>query len=220
MGYEELMLPRDILNERIYVHYQRDNSKLPVEFDPQLMSTHLDIPVRYLWAEKPSPRNFGLWGSYIHAEFGWKDWATGEDFTSCEDNQAMYFKFKPGARIIFVDSVEKFDELPMVDLVEDRLFHDKGLDWKSIVRIADGLEIIFSSDWRLRDRLYSWDCDSIITWNPYVIWPCDSNSDIRADDIKTSTSGDILNGFNKKPYDNNLLAEVVMKSMKSKQRRE
>lgn len=218
MGYEGLMLPSDILNDRIYVHYQRDNSKLPVSFDPKLMNTHLDIPVRYLWAEKPSPKNFGLWASHVDAEFGWKDWATGEDFTSCEDNQAMYFKFRPGARIIFVDSVEKLDELPMIDL-EERLFREKGLDWESIVRIADGLEIIFSSDWRLRDRLWSWDCDSIITWNPYVIWPCDSNSDIRADDIKTSTSGDILNGFNKKPYDNNLLAEVVMKSMKGKQRR-
>lgn len=215
MGYEELMLPRDILNERIYVHYQRDNSKLPVEFDPKLMNTHLDIPVRYLWAEKPSPRNFGLWASHVDAEFGWKDWATGEDFTSCEDNQAMYFKFRPGARIIFVDSVKKFDELPMINL-EERLFREKGLDWETITKVADGLEIIFSSDWRLRDRLYSWDCDSIITWNPYMITPCG------VDEIKLpkdfNAPGDILDGFNEKPY-NNLLAEVVMKSMKSKQQR-
>jgi len=206
MGYEELMLPRDILDDRIYVHYQRDNSKLPVQFDPKLMNTKLDIPVRHVWAEKPTPGTFGLWASHVDAEFGWKDWATGEDFTSCEDNQAMYFKIRPGARIIFVDSVEKLDELPTIEL-EDRLFREKGLDWETITKVADGLEIIFSSDWRLRDRLYTWDCDSVITWNPYMITPCD----IRADDIKT--------GFNKKPYDDNLLAKTVMKSMKSKRQR-
>lgn len=208
MGYEELMLPRDILNERVYVHYQRDNSKLPVQFDPKLMDTKLDRLSLRAWSEKPSPRTFGLWASYIHAEFGWKEWATGEDFTSCLPEQATYFKFRPDAKIIFVDSVEKFEKLPMIDL-EDRLsiLSDKGLDWETITKVADGLEIIFSKDWAgLRDKLYTWDCDSIITWNPYMITPC-------------YFSGDVSDGFNKKPYDNNLLAEVVMKSMKSKQQR-
>lgn len=213
MGYEELMLPRDILNERIYVHYQRDNSKLPVEFDPQLMDTKLDRLSLRAWSEKPSPRTFGLWASYIHAEFGWKEWATGEDFTSCLPEQATYFKFRPDAKIIFVDSVEKFEKLPMIDL-EDRLsiLSDKGLDWETITKVADGLEIIFSKDWAgLRDKLYTWDCDSIITWNPHMITPCYFSGDI--------WSGDISDEFNEKPYDNNLLAEVVMKSMKSKRQR-
>lgn len=111
----------------------------------------------------------GLWASRVDTEYGWRDWCEKEEFDCC--NFSLYFKFrlKPEANILEIHSGEDLEKLPKLISIAgtDFIFpnfealRDQGYD---------GVELFLSEDYSgLYWKLYGWDCDSIVIFNPDVI---------------------------------------------------
>lgn len=142
-----------------YIHY--GNTK----FDP-----NKGFPIRNREIPWDKPRG-GFWASPVKCRFGWRDWCEAEDFRECDDEDAIIFRLKPEATIMYIDNVETAEQLrPYLLFAQTRVV---GIDFEKLVRDGwDGLEIAlqgicgFAFLW---DVFYDWDCDSIVILNPNVV---------------------------------------------------
>lgn len=126
---------------------------------------------------------FGLWGSPIDSNaFTWKDWCESEDFNLEKLSLHFNFTLKKSAKILKVINVE--DAFPYLkkgscsDLWNDsdwRYYFDAKLNLTKIYAEFDAMEVSYSktSDFNaLRYSIFNtWDCDSIVVWNPDIIVP-------------------------------------------------
>lgn len=143
-----------------YIHY--GNTK----FDP-----NKGFPIRNREIPWNKPRG-GFWASPVNCRFGWKDWCEAEDYGECNNDNAIIFRLKPGATIMYVDSMESGEQLrPYLYSIQPRM---EGINFEKMVQDGwDGLEIDIRNACRgyefLWDVFYGWDCDSIVILNPNVV---------------------------------------------------
>lgn len=112
--------------------------------------------------------DFGLWGSPVDCEFGWKEWCESEDFHTDTLDRYFVFKVKDGAKIF---TVRKNDDVS--DYICPLRYTDvfKHIDFNKIMKEYDGMELIHGDNYMDLHfgHFYSWDVDSIVIWNPDVI---------------------------------------------------
>jgi hypothetical protein len=111
----------------------------------------------------------GFWASPVDAKFGWKQWCEEENFRDCRKDNSFTFTLSETAKVITIRTVEEAKELPRV---KDEFSPDSWItpDFEKLVADGwDAVELVLSSDWRLYNFLYGWDCDSIVILNPDVM---------------------------------------------------
>lgn len=125
----------------------------------------------------------GFWASRQNAKYGWKDWNKNEGFVICDKNNKISFTLKSDSHVLEIHSVQDVDniiEKYHVDLPNDIGFttmygqlSDKPcfIDFEKIAKDYDAIECFVSDDSGLYDKLYTWDCDSILILNPDIIEP-------------------------------------------------
>lgn len=139
---------------RVYIHYGNK------EFDKDAFHPIMN---EQRWMK---PKG-GFWASPICAGFGWKDWCESEDFRECSDDCCFTFTL-PEANILYISNKDDLNNLPLT--TDDDWW--TCLDFELLMeRGYDAVEVSISSDRRLYDLLYGWDCDSILVMNPDVIKP-------------------------------------------------
>lgn len=121
------------------------------------------------------PVNCGLWGSPVNSMCGWKDWCECERFRTETLNQFSTWKLKPGARIRVIDSYED-----LIDLMDNYGSYgwNHYIDFLKMKKDYDGMMLTESGVYDCRVcaeykggsiGINTWDCESIIVWNPEVV---------------------------------------------------
>ena len=123
-----------------------------------------------MYINKP---DFGLWGSPVDCEFGWKEWCESEDFRTDTLDRYFVFKVKDGDKIFTVrknDDVSDYLYTPHLFTLK-YMFPPKYIDFDKIMKEYDGMELIHGDNYMdlHYGYFYSWDVDSIVVWNPDVI---------------------------------------------------
>lgn len=137
-----------------YVHYGSDI------FIPELFKP---IRNRSNWS-KPFG---GLWASPIDAPYGWKEWNDNHECKECSDSNKFEFILKDDANVLYIDDIFILDDLPKQ---ESSILLWITLDFEKLLKDGyDAIEVCISTDFGLYDKLYGWDCDSILIMNPDII---------------------------------------------------
>ena len=115
----------------------------------------------------------GLWASPKDAGISWESWCRSEKFRLSTLDESFEFTLSYGAKILEIHDPE--DIIEYVLPVNERFFAYK-LDHEALRQDYDGMELFLSDNyqalrWDKYDIFYTWDCDSIVIWNPDVIKP-------------------------------------------------
>lgn len=117
----------------------------------------------------------GLWASPVDSDNGWEQWCTHNDYNKSlgfnkYGKDRFYFKLKPNAKLLYIDSVDKLNLLPeVVNPILEHALPYKVLDFDLLKTMYDAIELSISSDYNLYYELYGWDVDSILIMNPNCI---------------------------------------------------
>ena len=156
---------------KIYIHYGHKN------FDRDLFT---EIKNRDYFV-KP---HGGLWASRINAEYGWKQLVTDNEFFTGKyrDDNCFKFKLKDGARLLVITNDDQLDTLPQQHTPHSNLVFTTCLDFEKLKEEYDAIEVLIYEDKSeiqdnfvdgLYNKLYGWDCDSILVMNKDVIQEID-----------------------------------------------
>lgn len=152
------------MQRQSYIHYGNDH------FDMDVFNARKIAYENKLSAMAINKPPFGFWACRTDDEFGWKYWCECEDFHTDRLDKSFVFTLSESARILTIrshDDIEPF-------LTENPFWSiSKVIDFEKIMFRYDALELIHGDNYTcLHDGLfYSWDVDSIVIWNPYIIEP-------------------------------------------------
>ena len=103
----------------------------------------------------------GVWLSASNVKFGWNEWVEREGMTGWNDKPTHVIV--NGARIIHIYDVETIEKLPKTE--------HGGIDFEKVSKDFDGIELHLSeSKCGVMQKLYGWDCDSTLIFNPNVFY--------------------------------------------------
>ena len=148
-----------------YIHY--GNNRFDIDIFKEKQSNAIDNSC----LNKPP---YGFWASPVGSDYWtWREWCESEDWHT--DRLDTYFKFTltKKARILTVRKRE--DIFPY--LVKNTRLSGCVLDFDKIMSKYDGMELIHGKRYNELhyNEFYSWDVDSIVIWNPYIIVPMSSS---------------------------------------------
>lgn len=148
------------MSSKTYIHYGSD------VFDMEKFNSIKDLKRDNRGINKP---DFGLWASPVDTDFGWKDWCEGEEFHLDRLDKRFTFTLSEDAKILTVRGLD--DVKDYTSYIDERITLFKVLDFDRIMRRFDGMELIHEDRYsELHDSFfYTWDCDSIVIWNPQVL---------------------------------------------------
>lgn len=116
----------------------------------------------------------GLWGSPIDSSLDWTSFVNRENFEKQKYGKSS-FKFRLNTtKILYINSVNDLDRLPHLNTYENVLgkhlssSYDE-LDFEKLAEIYDAMVVYISADYNLYYRLYGWDVDSVLVFNPNVV---------------------------------------------------
>lgn len=147
-----------------YIHYGDSN------FDPGLCT-------RDVHSHHAKP-NKGIWASPVDAEFGWKDWCESEQWCPKGFNwkKSFIFTLTEEAKILYIHTEDDILDYIIKDPDDWNIFNTKtsvsdSLNLEKLYNEFDGMELFMSENYvSLHYSIFnSWDCDSIVVWNPKVI---------------------------------------------------
>lgn len=144
-----------------YIHY--GNSC----FDLDIFNEKKANPRDNSFMNKPP---YGFWASPVGSDYWtWRDWCESEDYHTDRLDTSFKFTLTKKARILTVRSRE--DIIPY--LVENIMLSRCVLDFNKIMSEYDGMELIHGNLYNAfhYNEFYTWDADSIVIWNPYIIVP-------------------------------------------------
>ena len=160
---------RKVNNDMEYIHYGSSR------FDPLLVMDQSKTNMASI--NKP---NAGLWASPVNSDWGWKDWCESEQFYKNDFSKYFVFKLKPNAKILTIRSLKDWNLVlnEILDAsLQDSLFLDMNIDkrnaiWDYISKSYDAILVIMSDHYgsmHMSFEFNSWDCDSIVVFNPEVV---------------------------------------------------
>jgi hypothetical protein len=153
---------------KIYISYLKE------DFDKNKMIIPKDMNQ---WISKPAG---GFWGSPEDAEYGWKDFCA--DWKDLSKTIPFRFTLIDNAKILVI---EELDDINKLNYCKSNDWDDKlYIDFNSIRDKYDGIELkdpsighrfLFGNKYkdiqRKEECFNSWDCESIVIWNPDIIIP-------------------------------------------------
>lgn len=164
------------MNDKVYIHY--GSNKFDVKKFVPMTANECDNSGNS-FLNKP-PHGTCIWASPVDTHFGWKEWCENEEYAMDKLNTSFTFTLKPNARILLVklcSDVDKYltnlPDLPYksYSFRPEALLMFKYVDFVKMAKDYDGMELCHDDNYGdLHYGLfYSWDCDSIVIWNPYII---------------------------------------------------
>lgn len=119
----------------------------------------------------------GFWASSSSYNFSWKNWLEVEEYWNSDDinfgkYKDSFFEFRLNSdKILTIKTDEELDEIMKNYANKEGLIYPitKCLDFEKLAKDYDAIEVIISNDYRLNRSLMSWDCDSILIFNPNII---------------------------------------------------
>lgn len=119
----------------------------------------------------------GLWGSPVDSPYGWEEWVKDNNFNSLTgnkyDGKQFSFKLTEAANVLEITSAGQLDNLPQIkDDITSSCF--VSLDFDKLAQEYDAMIVYISADNELYWKLYGWDVDSILVFNPNVVIEVDS----------------------------------------------
>lgn len=161
-----------IIMSKTYIHYGND------EYKPELVTRVTPRGEYYLECKPP----IGLWASPEECDLPWKTWCEGEEYKLERLEESFKFTIKDDAKILNVHSlsdIEKYNKWILnVPMCEFKYIFDKPFRvltcFNEIMDVYDGMELFYSENieqFRFSDTFTTWDCDSIVIWNPEIIIP-------------------------------------------------
>lgn len=153
------------MDKPIYIHYGND-------FDIK----KFEPAANCCWLTKPKG---GFWASRQGSKYGWIKWCDENEFggESYDKSRAFKFTLSDTAKVLIIknkdDLIPVADKYPLLKLPEWewRPSSQIPLDFEALAKDFDAMEVFISSDERLYNSLYTWDCDSLIVFNPKIIIP-------------------------------------------------
>ena len=150
--------------DKLYIHYGSN------QLFKDKVTEMKHEPGSNMYINKP---DFGLWGSPVDCEFGWKEWCESEDFRTDTLDRYFVFKVKDGAKIFTVredSDVSDYLYTPYLYTLK-YMSPPNYIDFNKIMKEYDGMELIHGDNYLSLhySHFYSWDVDSIVVWNPDVI---------------------------------------------------
>lgn len=144
--------------DKVYIHYGANH------YDPAKVK-----PLKRHLTDKPSG---GLWASPVDTDWGWKNWCNAEEFRECDEKNSFKFRLKPGSKVWYISTEEDISGAPL-DMrygeVLIGLIHREGpIDFLKLPKMGiDAIELSHDKDYcAMHDIFYSWDCNSIVVFNP------------------------------------------------------
>lgn len=147
-----------------YIHYGSD------KLCPELI-----VPGHSFNPTKPN----GLWASPVNSGWGWKEWCESEQWSPENFDWRKHFRFHLAEASKILEIHKEVDILPYLEpkfITEKNCFGLKTdcTDRLNISKLTiefDGMEVFMSENWEELHYsiFYSWDCDSLVVWNPDVI---------------------------------------------------
>lgn len=116
---------------------------------------------------------YGFWASPVGSDYWtWREWCENEDYHTDRLDKSFKFTLTKKARIL---TVRKREDI-LRYLIESVTLYKPVLDFNRIMAEYDGMELIHGHDGKNfmdlhYNEFYSWDVDSIVIWNPYIIVP-------------------------------------------------
>ena len=159
----------------VYRHYGSN------KFDRKLLESSFNSEIKRKY-DRMEWKPFGLWGSPVECNaYTWEEWCLGEDFHIEKLSSHFNFTLKKSARILKIINVE--DAFPYIYRGNLSKLWNNFEDWRYsigaklnlnlIYKEFDAMEVSYSktSDFSaLRYSVFNtWDCDSIVVWNPNMI---------------------------------------------------
>lgn len=156
--------------KKTYIHYGNDH------FDMGIFREKARLQRDNSFLNKPP---FGFWASPIGSHyFTWKDWCECENYRTDTFDKSFIFTLKEDARILTVR--RNADIIPY--LKDSGWLGTKVLDFNILMTEFDGIELIHGTNYEqlhlLPGYFNSWDVDSIVVWNPYIIVPVNKNKEV------------------------------------------
>ena len=160
------------MKNKLYIHYGHDHYDFKtLELQYKMHKCTGEYSNDNYFLNKPP---FGLWASPVECHLSWKNWCFGEDYHIDDFNTNFIFTIKDNAKILYVESTEDVKNYITHKYNEFSVCTREGIiDLKKVMHDFDAMEICHDKDyWDLHTYpgyFNSWDVDSIVVWNPYVI---------------------------------------------------
>ena len=145
-----------------YIHY---GSRA---FDPLRF-----MPIKNV--ECMSKPNGGLWGSPVGAEYGWDKLCAEKGLGDCSEEDSFGFTLVDGSKVCHINSAKDLRKLPRIKTFSAPYMW-VCLDFERIVvngvdaiQLNIGSERFTAKHERLCNKLYGWDCDTILVLNKNAI---------------------------------------------------
>ncbi len=111
----------------------------------------------------------GLWTSPVDSNCGWKNWCDG-DFRDYEADDHFKLKFKPGTKILLIDSMDDLNQLP---LLQQQIGYSSSYwvfaDYELLATLCDAIWLTEKGQSATRFNfpvsLSRWDCESVLIIN-------------------------------------------------------
>ena len=181
---EQILLNRTLEDERMHEehsktvvtsNYTYTHTITKNVFDENNFKEELDLnsieevknPEKGDWWVKPEG---GLW---LSVNNGWERWCENNEPEWIEGRKRYEVTLKKDANILLIDRVEDLENLPKN---KDMVFASKihvGLDFEELAKRYDGIQVMINDDTTanisysnsLYQKLYGWDCDSVVLFN-------------------------------------------------------
>lgn len=108
---------------------------------------------------------YGLWGSPVDAEYGWKQWCEDNEFREINEKESFYFRIR-GWQVYEIEKPQDLENLPHIPVLEENKrknpYEELFLDYE---KMAKG-ELSYSAlEVKIKDveeQLPGYDCDCIL----------------------------------------------------------
>lgn len=159
-------------------HFEKEKFKMVTKMDDRLMRN------------KPG-NNEGLWASPVTKDGtdSWNEWCDEHDFSIGDNSKWFKFKLKEGSKVLVLKNKEDLDRFSeskyqrhfdFLHLPLGTSEHDLYPDFYKLKDDYDAILVYIT--WEGEDgldgsyyRLYGWDADSLLIFNPEVIVETDSS---------------------------------------------
>lgn len=134
-----------------------------------------------LYSNKPKG---GLWASPTKdVDLSWKEWCEQEEFKLGSLDKHFDFTLKDNAKVLTITSIKDLDPLPLREDEDATSNVWVNLDFETIAKEYDAMMVYLYRDTSseeeyyktlIRDnslyyKLYGWDVDSIVVFNPDIV---------------------------------------------------
>lgn len=113
----------------------------------------------------------GFWASPVYGAHTWKQWCEAEEYKECSDDCCFRFRLLASARVLRIENMKDYEKLPKRSFNNPLFFKPSflSLDYEELAKHYDAILYIRNKELDCPGPMYSWDCDSLLVFNPDAV---------------------------------------------------